>query len=120
MTKFVLLTVAAAFALAACQPPAPPPPPPPPPPVDFIGIITEKAGPCFTIVAENGTAYAVNPGGPIDVAPLRARIRVVGVVHPAQDCPGRTKVRADSVTVLAGPPPGRRPPPRRPRGPDPK
>ena len=54
--------------------------------------------------------YAVRPGVLPPNALPGARVRVVGVIDPAQTCPGRTLIRADGgITVLAeaGPPPRR-------------
>jgi hypothetical protein len=55
------------------------------------------------------TAYALRAG--VLFPPIRpgTRIRVVGVIDPAQDCPGRVLIRADGgVTMLAPPPSPRR------------
>ncbi|MCW5773165.1 MAG: hypothetical protein KIT16_16100 [Rhodospirillaceae bacterium] len=103
MKKYAFAALLAAIGLAACQP-APPPPPPPPPPVDITGQLRERAGACATIMGDNGTAYAVRPAalGPILVG---SRVRVVGVVDPMQDCPGRTLVRADGGVSMIAPPP---------------
>ncbi len=109
MKKYAFAALVAALGLGACQP-APPPPPPPPPPIDITGVVVDMAGACHTVRGDNGTMYALRNGvlQPLNVRP-GARIRVVGVVDPAKDCPGRTLIRADGgVTFVA-------PPPRRPR-----
>ena len=102
MKKFAFAALAA-LALGACQP-TPPPPPPPPPPIDITGVVVEMAGACSTIRGDNGAMFATRAGvlGP----PIRpgVRVRVIGVVDPAQDCPGRTLIRADGgVTMLVTP-----------------
>ena len=101
MKKFAFAALLAVFGLAACQPT--PPPPPPPPPVDITGQVTDTAGACSTIMGDNGTAYAVR-AGVLGTIPRGARVRVVGVVDPAQDCPGRTLIRADGGVTVLGPP----------------
>jgi len=110
MKKFAFAALLAVLGLAACQP-APPPPPPPPPPIDITGQVREKMGPCHTIMGDNGTAFALR-AGVLGTIPVGARVRVVGVVDPVQDCAGRTLIRADGGVTLLGPPP------RRPRGRD--
>ena len=108
MKKLAFVALLAALGLGACQP-TPPPPPPPPPPIDITGVIVEMAGECSTIRGDNGTQYALRAGVLVDPARPGVRVRVVGVVDPAQDCPGRTLIRADGgVTVLAPPPRMRR------------
>ena len=109
MKKYAFAALVAALGLGACQP-APPPPPPPPPPIDITGVVVDMAGPCHTVRGDNGTMYALRSGVllPQYVRP-GSHIRIVGVVDPAQDCAGRTLIRADGgVTFVA-------PPPRRPR-----
>jgi hypothetical protein len=104
MRKYAFAALLAAIGLGACQP-TPPPPPPPPPPIEVTGVVRELAGNCHTIMGDNGTAYALHAG----VLPVGARpgmrVRIVGVVHPTQDCPGRTLIRADGGVTLLGPPP---------------
>lgn len=94
--------------IAACQ--STEPPPPAPQTTEIVGIVQDVSSNCHTIMADNGSAYAVRPGVlPPNAAP-GSRVRVVGVIDPAQGCPGRTLLRADGgVTVLAeaGPPPRR-------------
>ena len=109
MRKFAFLLLLPMAAVAACQQ-SPPPPPPGPQTTEVIGVVQDINGECHTIVAENGTTYAVRPGVLPPNALPGARVRVVGVIDPAQACPGRTLLRADGgVTVLAeaGPPPRR-------------
>jgi hypothetical protein len=109
MKKYALLLLLPLFGVAACQSSAPPPPPGPQT-TEVIGVVQDINGECHTIVAENGTTYAVRPGVLPPNALPGARVRVVGVIDPAQACPGRTLLRADGgVTVLAeaGPPPRR-------------
>jgi hypothetical protein len=108
MKKFAFAALVAALGLGACQP-TPPPPPPPPPPIDFTGVIVDMAGACHTIRGDNGTSYAVRPGVLVPPARPGARVRVVGVIDPAQDCPGRTLVRADGGVTVLGPMPRPRP-----------
>ena len=106
MKKYALLLLLPLFGVAACQS-EPPPPPPGPQTTEVIGVVQDISGACHVIVAENGTAYAVRPGVLPPNAMPGARVRVVGVIDPAQACPGRTLIRADGgVTVLAeaGPP----------------
>jgi hypothetical protein len=108
MKRYAFAALVAALGLAACAP-APPPPPPPPPPVDITGVVAEMAGACHGVRGDNGTAYALRAG--VLFPPIRpgTRIRVVGVIDPAQDCPGRVLIRADGgVTMLAPPPRPRR------------
>jgi hypothetical protein len=108
MKKLAFAALVAALGLGACQP-TPPPPPPPPAAIDITGVVVEMAGACHTIRGDNGTQYAVRAG--VLVAPVRpgVRVRVIGVVDPTQDCPGRTLIRADGgVTMLAPPPRMRR------------
>jgi hypothetical protein len=108
MKKYAFAALVAALALGACQP-TPPPPPPPPPPIDITGVVVDMAGACHGIRGDNGTAYAVRPGVLNPPIRLGTRVHVVGVVDPAQDCPGRTLIRADGgVTMLAPPPRMRR------------
>lgn len=109
MRKYALLLLFPLVGVAACQREAPPPPPGPQT-TEIIGVVQDVAGPCHTIVAENGTSYAVRPGVLPPNAMPGARVRVVGVIDPQQACPGRTLIRADGgITVLAeaGPPPRR-------------
>jgi hypothetical protein len=106
MKKYALLLLLPLFGVAACQS-EPPPPPPGPQTTEVIGVVQDISGACHVIVAENGTAYAVRPGVLPPNAVPGARVRVVGVIDPAQACPGRTLLRADGgVTVIAeaGPP----------------
>ena len=102
----ISLIALAAAAEAAAQ--SPPPPPPPPPPIDITGVVVDLVGACNTIRGDNGTDYALRAGvlvpGQVRVG---SRVRVVGVVDPAQDCPGRTLIRADGGVTLIGPPPRR-------------
>ncbi len=108
MKKYAFLLLLPVIGVAACQ--NNPPPPPAPQTTEVIGIVQDVSGECHVIVAENGTAYAVRPGVLPPNALPGARVRVVGVIDPAQSCPGRTLIRADGgVTVLAeaGPPPRR-------------
>jgi hypothetical protein len=109
MRKFAFAALLAVIGLGACQP-TPPPPPPPPPPVDITGVVRDIVGACHTIMGDNGTAYALRAGVLPPNARRGSRVRVVGVVDPTQDCPGRTLIRADGGVTLLGPPP------RRPRG----
>ncbi len=104
MKKLAFAALVAALGLGACQP-TPPPPPPPPPPIDIIGVVVDMAGACHTVRGDNGTMYALRPG--VLAPPVRpgVRVRVVGVVDPAQNCPGRTLIRADGGVTLVGPPP---------------
>jgi hypothetical protein len=104
MKKYAFAALIAALGLGACQP-TPPPPPPPPPPIEFTGVIVDMAGACHTIRGDNGTSYALRPGALVPPARPGARVRVVGVVDPAQDCPGRTLVRPDGGVTLLGPAP---------------
>ena len=109
MKKYALLLLLPLLGVAACQS-SPPPPPPGPQTTEIIGVVQDISGGCHTIIAENGTSYAVRPGVLPPNALPGARVRVVGVIDPAQACPGRTLLRADGgVTVLAeaGPPPRR-------------
>ncbi len=105
MRKFAFLLLLPLIGVAACQPE--PPPPPAPQATEVVGVVRDISGACHVIVADNGTAYAVRPGVLPPNALPGARVRVVGVIDPAQSCPGRTLIRADGgVTVLAeaGPP----------------
>ena len=107
MKKYALLLLPL-FGVAACQSTAPPPPAAPQT-TEIIGVVQDISGACHVIL-EDGTAFAVRPGVLPPNALPGARVRVVGVIDPAQDCPGRTLIRADGgVTVLAeaGPPPRR-------------
>ena len=109
MRKHAFLLLLPVIGVAACQTDAPPPPAGPQA-TEVIGVVQDVAGACHAIVAENGTAYAVRPGVLPPNARPGARVRVAGVIDPAQACPGRTLIRADGgVTVLAeaGPPPRR-------------
>jgi len=106
MKKYTFAALLAVLGLAACQP-APPPPPPPPPPIDITGVVTDMAGACQTIQGDNGTAYATRGGVLVPPTRVGSRLRIVGVVDPAQDCPGRTLIRADGGITLLGPPPRR-------------
>jgi hypothetical protein len=114
MKKYAFAALLALIGLGACQP-TPPPPPPPPPPIDVIGVVREMQGPCHTVIGDNGTAYALRAG--VLLVGVGTRIRIVGVVDPAQDCPGRTLIRPDGGITVVGPPPRM---PRRPRGTVPK
>ena len=104
MKKYAFAALVAALGLGACQP-TPPPPPPPPPPIEITGVVVDMAGACHTVRGDNGTAYALRAGVliPQYVRP-GARVRVVGVVDPTQDCPGRTLIRADGGVYLIGAP----------------
>ena len=109
MRKFAFLLLLPMAAVAACQQ-SPPPPPPGPQTTEVIGVVQDINGQCHVVVAENGTAYAVRPGVLPPNALPGARVRIVGVIDPAQACPGRTLIRAvGGVAVLAeaGPPPRR-------------
>lgn len=109
MKKFAFLLLPL-IGVAACQS-EPPPPPPGPQTTEVVGVVRDISGACHVIVAENGTAYAVRPGVLPPNAVPGARVRVVGVIDPAQSCPGRTLIRADGgVTVLAEAMPPRRMP----------
>jgi hypothetical protein len=101
MKKIAFAALLLAGGLAACQP-APPPPPPPPPPIDITGRVTEKAGACHSVLGDNGSGYALR-AGVLGAIPVGARVRVVGVVDPVQDCPGRTLIRADGGVTVLGP-----------------
>jgi hypothetical protein len=105
MKKYAFAALVAALGLGACQP-TPPPPPPPPPPIDITGVVVDLAGACHTVRGDNGTAYALR-AGVLDPQFARrgTRVRIIGVVDPAQDCPGRTLIRADGGVTLVGPPP---------------
>lgn len=102
MKKHAFAALVVALGLGACQP-APPPPPPAPPPIDITGVVVDMAGACHTVRGDNGTAYALRAGVLVPPARPGARVRVVGVVDPAQDCPGRTLIRADGGVTLLGP-----------------
>lgn len=118
MNKFALIGLVFALGLGACSydsgPPPPPPPPaaptppppPPPPPGGFTvtGTVLETRGRCHTIAGDNGVRYAVHRGV-LHGIPPRARVRIVGVVHPNQDCPGATVIRADGGVRRLGPGP---------------
>jgi hypothetical protein len=117
MKKFALIGLAMAWGLGACvydsgppPPPRPaapiPPPLPAPPPggLTITGTIVELRGRCHTIDGDNGVRYAVHRGVLRDI-PRGARVRVVGVVHPNQDCPGATVIRADGGVRRLGPAP---------------
>lgn len=105
MKKFAFAALVAALGLGACQP-TPPPPPPPPPPIDITGVVADMAGACHTIRGDNGTAYALRAGVLMpQYVRVGSRVRVVGVVDPAQDCPGRTLIRADGGVTFVQPPP---------------
>ncbi|MBL8664066.1 MAG: hypothetical protein JNM29_14625 [Candidatus Odyssella sp.] len=107
MKRYALLLLLPAFGVAACQSD---PPPPPPQTTEVIGVVQDVSGACHVIVAESGASFAVRPGVLPPNALPGARVRVVGVIDPAQSCPGRTLLRADGgVTVIAeaGPPPRR-------------
>jgi hypothetical protein len=105
MKKYAFAALVAALGLGACQP-TPPPPPPPPPPIDITGVVVDMAGACHTVRGDNGTMYALRAGVLIPQYVRRGtRVRVVGVVDPAQDCPGRTLIRADGGVTLVGPAP---------------
>ncbi len=109
MKKYAFLLLLPVIGVAACQN-QPPPPPPAPQTTEVTGIVQDIRGDCQVIMADNGTAYAVRAGVLPPNALPGARVRVVGVIDPAQSCPGRTLLRADGgVTVLAeaGPPPRR-------------
>jgi len=105
MKMYAFAALVAALGLGACQP-TPPPPPPPPPPIDIIGTVVDMQGACHTVRGDNGTAYALRAGVlmPQYVRP-GSRVRIVGVVDPAQDCPGRTLIRADGGVTFVQPPP---------------
>jgi len=84
--------------------PSPPPPPPAPPPggVTITGVVTGKTGYCHTIAGDNGQRYAVHRGV-LGNIPRGARVRLVGLVHPRQDCAGSTVIRPDGgVRRLGG------------------
>lgn len=120
MNKFALIGLVLALGLGACAydraPPPPPPPaaptpPPPPPPLapppgglSITGTVLEVRGRCHTIAGDNGVRYAVHRGVLRGIPP-RARVRIVGVVHPNQDCPGATVIRADGGVRRLGPGP---------------
>jgi len=109
MKKYAFAALVAALGLGACQP-APPPPPPPPPPIEITGLVVDMAGACHTVRGDNGNAYALRSGVLIaGIVRPGARVRVVGVIDPAQDCPGRTLIRADGGVFLLAPPPRVRP-----------
>jgi hypothetical protein len=116
MKNLALIALVAAVGVSACAteraPPSPPPqaaptpprPPPAPPPggVTITGVVTEKRGYCHTIAGDNGQRYAVHRGVLGDI-PRGARVRLVGVVHPRQDCAGATVIRPDGgVRRLGG------------------
>lgn len=101
MKKYAFAALLAVIGLGACQP-TPPPPPPPPPPIDVIAVVREMQGPCHTIIGDNGTAYALRAG--VLLVGVGTRIRVIGVVDPVQDCPGRTLIRPDGGISVVGPP----------------
>ena len=108
MKKYALLLLFPLAGLAACQSEAPPPPPGPQT-TEIIGVVRDISGACHVIVGDNGTTYALRPGVLPPNAMPGARIRVVGVVDPAQGCPGATLMRADGgVTVIAEAPMPRR------------
>ena len=110
MNKFALIGLIAALGAGACSYDSPPPPPPPPaapmppapPPVPppggltVTGSITDTRGRCHRIAGDDGQAYAVHRGG-LRGLPRGARVRIVGVVHPNQDCPGATVIRVDGI-----------------------
>lgn len=110
MKKVALIAVVMAVGLSACasdrsppppppppaapRPPTPPPAPPPPGGLTVTGVVTEKRGYCHTIQGDDGQRYAVHRGV-LGNIPRGARVRIVGVVHPRQDCAGSTVVRPD-------------------------
>jgi hypothetical protein len=111
MRKYALLAFAAALTTGACamdpSPPAAPPPPPAarvpsppaPPPTGALtitGAVTDTSGVCHTILADNGTRYAVHRGV-LGGMPSGARVRVIGFVAARQDCPGSTVLRVNRV-----------------------
>ncbi len=100
-----LAALTAALAVGACA--APPPPPPPPAPLTFVGVYEAVAGRCHIILAENGQRYAVYDGAIVGARP-GVRVRVTGVPHSVQDCPGATVIRTEAVTVVSDIPPPRR------------
>jgi hypothetical protein len=104
--KLAFPALLTALAVGACASPFAPPAPPPAP-ITFSGTLVEAAGRCHIVLAENGTRYALYAGAISAGAPpmLGTRVRVVGVPHTVQDCPGATVIRADSVTVVDAPPP---------------
>jgi hypothetical protein len=125
--KLAFPALLTALAVGACASPFAPPAPPPAP-ITFSGTLVEAAGRCHIVLAENGTRYAlyagaISAGAPPPPPPpgapppppgamppgpppmLGTRVRVVGVPHTVQDCPGATVIRADSVTVVDAPPP---------------
>jgi hypothetical protein len=111
MRSLALIALLSALVVAACaydQPPPPPPapavaraprppaPPPPPPPggLTITGVVLEKRGYCHAIQGDNGQRYAVHRGV-LGEIPQGARVRLVGVIHPRQDCAGATVIRPD-------------------------
>jgi len=114
MKKFALIGLVAALAAGACSydrpapasppPPAaptPPPPPPAPPPggLTLTGTIVDTRGRCHGVSGDDGQRYAVHRGG-LRGLPRGTRVRITGVVHPAQDCQGATVIRVDSIRRL--------------------
>ena len=110
MNKFSLIALVVALGIGGCSydtpppppppppaapaPPVPPPPPPPPGGLTITGTVLETGGRCHTIAGDNGQRYAVHRGV-LQGIPRGARVRITGVVHPNQDCPGYTVIRAD-------------------------
>ena len=117
MKNIALIALTMALGLGACttaSPPPPPPPrmsaptPPPPPPAPppggtaVTGTVVDVRGRCHRITGDDGQRYAVHRGV-LQGIPRGARVRVVGVVHPNQDCPGSTVIRADGGVRRIGP-----------------
>ena len=111
MNKFALIGLLLALGVGACTSDSPPPPPPPrpaaptppapppaPPPggLSLTGVITDTRGRCHHVAGDDGQRYAVHRGG-LRGLPRNARVRIVGVVHPNQDCPGSTVIRVDGI-----------------------
>jgi hypothetical protein len=115
MNKFALIGLAAVLGVTACSydnpppppppprttAPAPPPPPPAPPPggLTLTGTVVDTRGRCHAVAGDNGVRYAVHRGG-LRGIPRGTKVRIDGVVHPNQDCPGSTVIRVDSIRRL--------------------
>jgi hypothetical protein len=67
--------------------------------LSFTGTVVDTRGRCHAVAGDNGVRYAVHRGG-LRGIPRGTKVRISGVVHPAQDCPGSTVIRVDSIRRL--------------------